>query len=195
MPDQEFILSIQTHRHFTGTLSIPSVTVTDITLTNNNTLTVTTALVGTGGLTNVGTLNIGYAGPPTITTLDASAIGNTVNYNRTGTQTVMGINYYNLTLSGTSAKTTTGATVNGILSIEGTATATAAPTYGAAATLRYNTSTARTAGVEWITPFAATGGVIIANTGTITLNSNEVFNANVPLAINSGATMAMVDLP
>jgi len=48
----------------TGTLSIPSVTVTDITLTNNNTLTVTTALIGTGGLTNVGTLNIGYAGPP-----------------------------------------------------------------------------------------------------------------------------------
>jgi hypothetical protein len=73
--------------------------------------------------------------------------------------------------------------------MEGTATASAAPTYGAAATLRYNTATARTAGAEWRTPFAATGGVIIDNTGTITLNATKVFNANVPLTINSGATL------
>ncbi|MBK7133369.1 MAG: hypothetical protein IPH69_11275 [Bacteroidales bacterium] len=35
----------------TGTLSIPSITVTGVTLTNNNNLTVTNALSGTGGLT------------------------------------------------------------------------------------------------------------------------------------------------
>jgi len=39
----------------TGTFTIPSVTVTTYTLTNNGTLTVGTALAGTGGLTNGGT--------------------------------------------------------------------------------------------------------------------------------------------
>ena len=45
----------------TGTITIPSITVTAITLTNNGTLTCATALIGTGGLTNAGTgtLNIG----------------------------------------------------------------------------------------------------------------------------------------
>jgi len=44
-----------------GTLSIPNVTVTGVTLTNNGTLSVTTALAGTGGLTQSSgsVLNIG----------------------------------------------------------------------------------------------------------------------------------------
>ena len=83
----------------------------------------------------------------------------------------------------------TGVTVNGILSMEGAATASIAPTYGAGASLQYNTSTARPAGAEWITPFAATGGVSIANTGAITLNEPKVLNASVPLTINNGATL------
>ncbi|MFA4864674.1 MAG: hypothetical protein WC605_13010, partial [Bacteroidales bacterium] len=99
--------------------------------------------------------------------------------------------YNNLTLAGSGTKTTTGVTVNGILYMEGTATASAAPTYGTSATLQYNTATSRTAGAEWIGTFAATGGVIIANTGAITLNAVKVFNASVPLTINSGATLAM----
>jgi hypothetical protein len=83
----------------------------------------------------------------------------------------------------------TSVTVNGILSMEGTATASLAPTYGANAALQYNTAASRTAGVEWITPFAGTGGVIITNSGTITLNAAKVLNASVPLAIRSGATL------
>ncbi|MCX6237610.1 MAG: hypothetical protein NTY07_08655 [Bacteroidia bacterium] len=113
----------------------------------------------------------------------------TVEWNAAGVQTLAAVTYNNLTLSGSGAKTTTGVTVNGVLSMEGTATASFAPTYGTAATLQYNTATARTAGAEWISPFAATGGVIIANTGAITLNSAKVFNASVPLTINSGATL------
>ena len=112
-------------------------------------------------------------------------------YNQNGAQVVKPATYpANLTLAGSGVKTTTSVTVNGVLSMEGTATASVAPTYGTAATLQYNTATARTAGAEWITPFAATGGVIIANTGTITLNNAKVFNANVPLTINSGATLS-----
>lgn len=178
----------------TTTTSIPNTTVTGITVTNNGTLAVGTALAGTGGLTNTttGTLNIG--GTSNITTLTATAVGNTVNYTGAA-QTGKVTTYSNLTLSGSLAKTfATTPTVNGILSIEGTATVavtTGVVTYGAAATLQYKNTNARTASAEeWITPFAATGGVIIANTaGSITMDVAKVFNASVPLTINSGATL------
>ena len=142
------------------------------------------------------TLILGGATPFNISSTGTSNItlngnGATVIYNDDGTQTARPTTYTNLTLSGSGAKTTTGITVNGILSMEGTATASTAPTYGTAATLQYNTSTARTAGVEWITTFAAKGGVIIANTGTITLNEAKVLNSGVPLTINSGATLTV----
>ncbi len=118
-----------------------------------------------------GTVNLGAAGAQR---LSAS-----------GTKT-----FYNLTFSNSGLKTIVVTTnVNNIFSIEGSATASAAPAYGASASLRYNTSTPRTAGVEWITPFAATGGVIIDNTGTITANGNKVFNDGVPLTITAGATL------
>ena len=84
----------------TGTLSIPTITVTGVTLTNNNILTVGTALSGTGGVTQAtnATLNIG--GTSSISgSSNLTASGNTVNY--TGaTQTVISTNFYNLTLSG-----------------------------------------------------------------------------------------------
>jgi len=140
-----------------------------LTITGSNTLTVS------GNFTNSGTF---------------TANSSTVIYNG-ATQTVGTGTYYNLTLSGSGAKTTTGVTVINVLSMEGTATATVAPTFGASATLQYNTATACTAGVEWITPFAATGGVIIANTGTITMNAAKVFNLSVPLTINNGASLSM----
>ena len=106
-----------------------------------------------------------------------------------GAQTISGTNTFNnLTIGGTGLKTFgTTPTVNGILSMEGTGTVSAAPTYGTAATLQYNTATDRTAGVEWITPFVATGGIIIGSTGIITMNSAEVITAN--LTINSGANL------
>lgn len=124
---------------------------------------------------------------------DATGTGATVEY-AGAAQTVRSTTYTNLTLSGSGTKTTTGVTVNGILSMEGTATVSTAPTYGGSATLRYNTATARTAGAEWLNTFAATGGVIIANTGTITLNAAKVFNNNAPLTINSGASLTSNNL-
>lgn len=172
-------------------ISIPSVTVTTITLTNNGTLTVGTALAGTGGLTQGTNAILNIGGTSAITTLTASAAnGNTVKYTALGNQTVKPTSYNNLTLAGSGTKTTTSVTVNGVLSMEGTATASAAPTYGTAATLQYNTTTARTAGVEWISPFTSTGGIIITNTGAISLNAAKVLSCGVPLTINSGSTLA-----
>ena len=137
---------------------------------------------------NSSTLKIG--GTTTNTGGTFTAGTSTVNYTASTTQTIANVTYNNLTLSGTSAKTTTGATVNGILSMEGTATASAAITYGTSATLKYNTSTARTASTnEWPANFTATGGVIIANTGAITTGGAKVFYLNVPLTINNNATL------
>jgi len=122
-------------------------------------------------------------------TFDADA--GTVNYAADGPQTLAAVTYNDLILSGSGAKTTTGATVNGVLSMEGTATVSGtAPTYGTTATLKYNTSTARNTGSEWRTPFTSTGGVIIANTGAISLNATKVLDPGIPLLINSGATLA-----
>lgn len=127
-------------------------------------------------------------GPPTLT-----AGTGTVIYDRPGVQTIWVKTYNNLTLGGTSVKTVaTTPTINGILSMEGTATITVTTgvvTYGAAATLQYNTATGRTASTEeWLATFAATGGVIISNTGTINPGANKVFNLNIPLTIDPGAT-------
>jgi len=169
----------------TGTMTLS----TGITVTNNGAVTATNLGTGTGAWTQGNNSALNYSGASITPTLTATAAGNTVNYNGAGAQTVNAITYNNLTLSGSGAKTTTGVTVNGILSMEGTAIASAAPTYGVAATLQYNTSTSRTAGVEWLTPFAATGGIIIANTGTITLNESKALNANIPLTINNGASL------
>jgi hypothetical protein len=168
-----------------------TVTGAAVSITNNSTLTATTSLAGTGSVIQgaSGVLNIG--GTSTITTINASAAGNTVNYTGAA-QTAKVTTYSNLTLSGSGLKTfATAPTVNAVLSMEGTATISIAPTYGASAALQYNTATARTTGVEWITTFIATGGIIIKNTGVITLQNNKQIgnNTNVPLNINAGATL------
>jgi hypothetical protein len=108
-----------------GTLSIPNITVTG-TCTNNGTLTVGTALAGSGTLTNASSGILNINGTSTITTLVASANGNTVNYTD-AVQTVKAISYYNLILSGSGAKSiTNGTSVAGNLSINGTSTASIA---------------------------------------------------------------------
>jgi hypothetical protein len=178
-----------------GTLTVATLlTVTGTTLTNNGTITASTALSGTGGVTqgSTGILNIG--GTAGITNLTATSSGNTVNYTGAA-QTAKVTTYYDLVLSGSGVKTfATTPTVNGTLTMAGTATVTVTTgvvTYGANATLRYYTATARTSSSEeWITPFAATGGVLIDSTGTITLDAAKVLNASVPLTIDNGATLS-----
>lgn len=162
-----------------GNVTLNSTNVrTYILFTGNGTLNVGGTITG-GGITSAAG---GGATAPT---------SGTVNYNNAGAQTVGNYTYYNLTISGSGVKTiaTANVAVNNIFSVEGTATASAAPTYGANATLQYNTATDRNAGPEWLATFAATGGVVINNTGDITLNGNKTFNLNVPLTINSGATL------
>ena len=124
----------------TGTLTVATLlTVTGVTLTNNGTITASAALSGTGGLTQGTNALLNLGGTCGITTLTATATGNTVNYTDAA-QTAKVTTYENLTLSGSGAKTfATTPTVNGVLSLEGSATVvvtTGVVTYGAAATLQ-----------------------------------------------------------
>jgi hypothetical protein len=138
----------------TGTFSIPSVTVTGaaVVLTNNNSLTVNTALAGTGGLTQAASATLNLGGTSGITgTLDASANPNTVNYTTTaGGQAVRGATYYNLTLSNTSNTDT----ANGAISVNGTLTTTSG-------------------GMLNMSTFALGGTLTVTNNGTI-----ETFNTS-----------------
>jgi|GEM_PF-1969756 len=90
----------------TGTLSIPSVTVTGVTLTNNNTLTVATALSGIGELAQAVSAALNLGGTVGITTFTAINTGNTVTYNSASAQNVQGASYYNLNLGGSATTAT-----------------------------------------------------------------------------------------
>jgi len=107
-----------------GRIRVTGITVTNenenltFTRTNANSLTGTgTWQQGTDGVMNIATSSINVSG------VDFSTYPNTVNYNRTGAQTIYATTYYHLTVSGNNTKTLGGAiTVNGNLDISGTAT-------------------------------------------------------------------------
>lgn len=111
-----------------GSLVMPRMTITGVTVTNNGTLDITTVLTGTGALTQGDNSILNIGGTSTITTLNATNTGNTVIYNSTGNQTAHVNSYYNLTLSTGGTKTITGiSTINGTLTIDN---ATVTPSTG-----------------------------------------------------------------
>ena len=186
-----------------GIITTGALTMNATTTTQNDIINITTGTLTINGALTTGTtgcqINITGAGylaiNGTFTTnpVITPSAGSTVTYGYAGAQTVDATTYSNLILSGSGAKTTTGASVSGLLSIEGTATiGGTVPTWsGTAYSLQYKTSANRTVGNEWITPFAGTGGIIIANTGGIvTMNNAKVLNANVSLTINTGSTLS-----
>ena len=115
---QTFITSSQA---LTGTISIPNMTVTGVTVTNNNTLTVSTALAGTGGLTQAASASLVLGGTSAITTITASNSNNTVEYSGAA-QTVHNNTYVNLTLSGSGKKSMKlSESISGTFTLSGTA--------------------------------------------------------------------------
>jgi|GEM_PF-1103115 len=114
----------------------------------------------------------------------------TVEYNGAA-QTAAVVTYNNLTLSGSAAKTfATTPTVNGILSLEGTATVTVTTgviTYGSGATLQYNNRGTYTGTTAECT-LTATTNLVLFGTSTITLPTNQALNS---LTVNFGATLTL----
>ena len=98
----------------------------NIIVTNNGSLTVYGAISGASGATNAQFVNAANAYLSVGTTLmntgllDATAIGNTVDYSSTGTQTIKATTYYHLSLSGAGQKR-----IAAVIDINGDLTCTA----------------------------------------------------------------------
>ena len=194
----------------TAATTIPSMT-TAIVLTNNISsstgLTVSTALEGAGTFTQGSNAMLTYTATavPAVTTLTASASGNTVNYSGSA-QTIKLPSgspaiYFHLTLSTSGTKTlpATAMTVSGNLTLSGTASTTAAAALtvtgnvviGSGTTLDGSTFTHNVAG-NW-----SNAGTFTASTSTITLNgtnqtitgSNTFFNLS--KSVSSAATLTV----
>lgn len=184
-----------------GTLSCGSLSTSGTTATRFTNINITNGILDINGtytsanaagavitISGTGTINFGGA-VSTLFTLTPGT-SSTIRYDMNGAQTCRPITYNNLILGGTGIKTVTSCTVNNILQIDSTATLSTSITYGASASLIYNTKISRTVSLnEWPATFTATGGVQINNTGAITLNAAKIFNLNVPLTINAGATL------
>lgn len=143
-------------KSFSGTVTIPNTTVNG-TYQNNGTLTVATALAGSGTLTQGAGSVLNIGGTSATFILAATGAVNTVNYTGAA-QTVKPTTYSTLILSGSGSKTIVTATVivNGMLSMEGTCTASLVPTYGPAAALQYNTAAAWSLPIRERSPWART---------------------------------------
>jgi hypothetical protein len=154
-------------------LTITNVTVTTIVLTNNATaLTVSTALSGTGELTQGANATLNIGGTSGITTFTATANPNTVNYSGAA-QTVRAITYHHLTLSGSAAKTMPGSTLtlNGNFTMSGTCTATAAAAINTAGNFTVGSTNTFTTGAftHDIKGDFSNSGTFTATGSTITL--------------------------
>lgn len=158
-----------------GTLVIPRVTVTGVTLTNNGTVTINTSLAGTGTFSqNTGAvLNLG--GTSAITTLQATAANNTVNFTGAAAQTINAINYHNLGLSGGGVKTLSELTrtVAGNLTLSGTTSLTGVIGLSINGSVNIGVGATFTSG-----SFTHNVGGDFVNAGTFTASPNSQLNFN-----------------
>ena len=166
-----------------GTLAIPNLTFTG-SYTNTGSVTVSTALSGTGSLTQASNSILNIGGTSGITTLNASTnCANTVNYNGAA-QTVKGINYCNLTLSGSGIKTLqTGTTIiSGALVTSGSSTVTGVTGLAISGNVEIGTGTTFTSGAFTHT---VGGNWIRSGTFTPTTGSTIDFNGANPGSIGA----------
>jgi len=173
-----------------------TVTLTDAAAANsviiNGTLDVSTyTLSGTNALTVASGGNLligGISNYPTGFTNSLSN-GSTVNYYKAGDQTVFPQIYSNLTLSGSGIKTTDGITVNGILSIEGTATTPGTiASFGINSSLQYKGSSTPSIESNMILSNKVYD-LTIANSNGVILNTDFTTNNN--LNISSGTFLTI----
>jgi Secretion system C-terminal sorting domain len=162
-------------------------------LANLGTISVSATMGGPGSFHQHDNATLNYSGVEGINLLPsdfiATATGNTVNYNRNGQQKLnRSYVYANLKLSGSGTKVFyLGTSVNGVLSIQGSATTSNAfwangPTFGPQATLEYaGTAPQTSTDIE----FKSTGGpknLIINNPSGVTLHASRTIDGTVTLA-------------
>ncbi|MFP5039900.1 beta strand repeat-containing protein [Parasediminibacterium sp. JCM 36343] len=184
-----------------GTLSIPNVTVTSPTVvTNNGTLTVSTALSGTGSLTQGSNSTLNLGGTYTIASMADTATGNTVNFNGTGAQNIPANSYYHLSIGG-SRGTNSVTLVNGsTINIAGNYIASASFSTGnyivTNNTINLNGTASQSIGATTLNSLTinnAAGATLNSAAtimGTLTLTSGNIALGNNNLTINSGSAIA-----
>jgi hypothetical protein len=150
------------------------------------------------------TLNISASPVPTITTLTATATGNTVNYTGTN-QTLKVTSYYNLILSGGAKTFGAITTINGNLTLSGSATATTGANLTVSGNLNIGDGTTLTIGAYTLgvtgtsTVGAGSSGTLAISsatgtktfTGAVTINSGGAIteSAAAPLSFGSHVTI------
>lgn len=107
-----------------SSLSFSDVSITSpASYTSSTNVTITDELIGTGSYTNANgsTLELSGAGPFSITTLDATAVSNTVTYSGGSSLTINGATYHDLIINKTGGTGTisSAVTVNNDLSVQG----------------------------------------------------------------------------
>jgi hypothetical protein len=159
-----------------GTITANTVTVTGVAvdLTNNGILTANVALGGTGELVQGAGATLNLGGTSLITTFTATAAGNTVNYSGAA-QTVRAVNYANLGLSGSGAKTLQSGTtsISGNFTVSGTASASAVVGLTIGGDFTLGSGTAFTTGSfthQIAGNFTNNGGTFTSTGSTIVLN-------------------------
>jgi hypothetical protein len=166
-----------------------SVAVTNTgTIANNSTggFTISTDLTGTGGLTQGTNSVLNVAGTVSISSLDANASGNTVNYTGSS-QTVKAVIYHHLTLSGSNTPVLTNvSTINGNLTLSGTVTPSTGANTTVGGSISVGTGTSLT--VAAANTLAVTGSVAVTSTGTIANNSTGGFTISTDLTGTGGLT-------
>lgn len=172
----------------TGTLTIDKVTVNAVVLTNTNNLTVNT-LQGSGQLTQASNAVLKLGGASSITTLLATASGNTVNYTG-GAQVINSGNYHHLTLSGSGIKTLQAGTtsIGGNLTLSGSVSASAITGLAIGGSVDIGSGTSFTAGI-----FSHSVGGNWTNNGTFT-GTGSLINFNGTAQNITGASTTFNDL-
>ena len=150
---------------------------------------------GAGGKTNMtsgGTLNLDSSWSNATAANFTPGLG-TVGYITNGPQTVLPYTYKNLAIGGSGLKTTTGVTVSGLLSMQGTSTISVKPTYGTSASLEYKGNGPQTTGPELL-PIMLNNTTVNNNSG-VTLGASTTFkdtltilNGNL-LTLNNSITL------
>jgi uncharacterized protein YjdB len=172
---------------FNGVLDIPNVTVDPtFTLTNNGTLTVSTALGGGGSFVQGANALLNLGGSEAVASFSASGANNTVNYTG-GDQNVRG-NFVNLGLSGTGVKTLSTSTnsITGTMTLSGTVSAITGISVVTVNNLIIGAGCSVTNG-NGVNPRTLTITGSVTGAGSIIQTNNSILN------INGTSTLASID--
>ncbi len=197
-----------------GVFSIPSVTVNGISLTNNYSLTVATALSGTGSITQSTNSSLVISGTSGIASINATNTGNTVSYNGLAQAINQGV-FHNLIVNqsgGTNATLGGDITINNNLTLNAGRILTGVNVLkmasGASAILGATTTRFIVGNLEWALPAGAStkvfeigttvyGPITLVNsgvTGTVTVIGSVTQgnhpSENTPIANSSGIDQA-----